>query len=78
MRGQDVLDLLSIDANAGRAGDQAFAFVGTRAFSGAGQLRLARVGGDTVVQGSTDGDAAPELEVLLTGSVNPTASDFLL
>jgi len=77
-RGQDTLDLLSIDANAGQGGDQAFAFVGTRAFSGAGQVRLAKADGNTVVQGSTDGDAAPEFEVLLTGSVNPTAGDFLL
>ena len=77
-RGQDTLDLLSVDADAGRAGDQAFAFVGTRAFTGAGQLRLARVDGDTVVQGSTDGDAAPEFEVLLTGRITPAADDFLL
>ena len=78
LAGQDVLDLLSVDANAGRAGDQAFAFVGTRAFTGAGQVRLARVDGDTVVQGSTDGDAAPELEILLANGATPTAGDFLL
>ena len=77
-RGEDTLDLLSIDANAGRAGDQAFAFVGTRAFSGAGQVRLARVDGDTVVQGSTDGDAQPEFEILLSNGATPAAGDFLL
>ena len=78
LAGQDVLDLLSIDANAGRAGDQAFSFIGTRAFSGAGQVRLARVDGDTVVQGSTDGDGAPEFEILLANGANPAAGDFLL
>ena len=78
LAGQDVLDLLSVDANAGRSGDQAFTFVGTRAFSGAGQVRLARVDGDTVVQGSTDGDAQPELEILLANGATPTAGDFLL
>lgn len=76
--GQDALDLLSIDANAGRAGDQAFAFVGTRAFTGAGQLRMARADGDTVVQGSTDGDAQPEFEILLANGATPAAGDFLL
>jgi hypothetical protein len=66
-----VLDLLSIDANAGRDGNQAFSFVGARAFSGAGQVRLARVDGDTVVQGSTDGDGAPEFEILLANGAHP-------
>jgi Ca2+-binding RTX toxin-like protein len=78
VRGQDVLDLLSVDANAGRAGDQAFSFVGTRAFTGAGQVRLARVDGDTVVQASTNGDRAPELEILLANGAAPAAGDFLL
>ena len=77
-RGQDTLDLLPVDADAGRAGDQAFAFVGTRAFGGAGQVRLARADGDTVVQGSTDGDAQAEFEVLLSNGATPAAGDFLL
>ena len=35
----DIIDLSALDANAGIGGNQAFSFIGTAAFSGAGQLR---------------------------------------
>ena len=63
----DRIDLASIDARGGVAGDQAFAFLGTGALTGAGQLRFAFVGLGTLIQGSTDADAAPELELQLAG-----------
>ena len=37
------------------------------AFTGPGQLGRFRSGGDVIVRGSTDGDAAPEFEIQLTG-----------
>jgi Ca2+-binding RTX toxin-like protein len=74
----DRIDLASIDARSGVAGDQAFAFLGTRAFTGAGQLRYASVGLGTVIQGSTDADAAPELELQLAGQIALASGDFLL
>jgi Ca2+-binding RTX toxin-like protein len=77
-RGADRIDLATIDADAGRAGDQAFAFLGTGALTGAGQLRFGFVGTGTVVQGSTDGDAAPEIEVELAGRIALAAGDFVL
>jgi Ca2+-binding RTX toxin-like protein len=36
----DVIDLHQIDANVNAAGDQAFSFIGTNAFTAAGQVRL--------------------------------------
>jgi Ca2+-binding RTX toxin-like protein len=77
-RGADRIDLLSIDANGGVAGDQAFAFLGTGPLTGAGQLRYGFVGTGTVVQASTDGDAAPELEIELSGRIALAAGDFHL
>jgi Ca2+-binding RTX toxin-like protein len=72
------IDLGSIDAKAGVAGDQAFAFVGTSALTGAGQLRYGFAGTSTVVQASIDADAAPELEVQLAGQIALRVGDFVL
>jgi predicted outer membrane repeat protein len=77
-RGADRIDLATIDANAGLMGDQAFAFLGIGALTGAGQLRYGFAGTSTVVQASTDGDAAPEFEIQLVGRITLTAQDFLL
>jgi Ca2+-binding RTX toxin-like protein len=60
----DVIDLRDIDANAGVAGDQAFKWIGSAAFTGAGQLRYS----SGILQGSVDADAAPEFEVELSGA----------
>lgn len=76
-RPSDRIDLLSIDAVTGGAND-AFAFIGRQAFSAAGQLRFVQADGATIVQGNTDPDAAPELEVELAGAVTLGAEDFLL
>jgi Ca2+-binding RTX toxin-like protein len=51
----DVIDLSSIDANATRAGNQAFDFKGPAALSGAGQLAVSASGADTLIQGEVDG-----------------------
>ena len=53
-----------IDANPGVAGDQAFTWIGSAAFSGIGQMRYA----DGMLQASVDADAAPEFEIELTGA----------
>src|SRR5439155_1690149 len=46
--GQDTIDLTQVDANTLLSGDQAFAFVGTAAFSGAtGELRYEQISGNT-------------------------------
>ncbi|MHC1999571.1 calcium-binding protein [Methylobacterium sp. CM6241] len=64
----DRIDLSAIDANFGQAGDQGFDFIGTDAFSGeAGELRMKFGGGNTLIQGDTNGDGATDFAVILQG-----------
>jgi serralysin len=79
----DTIDVSTIDANVGVAGNQAFNFIGGAAFTpitlltplgATGQLRYS--GG--VLQGSIDADAAAEFEVQLTGSPALIGSDIIL
>jgi Ca2+-binding RTX toxin-like protein len=73
------IDLRGIDADTGTAGDQAFSFVGTAAFSGvAGELRYAFDGVDTWVQGDVDGDGAADFEIVLSGGYPMVSGDFFL
>ena len=75
----DVIDLTAIDANSRKAGNQAFDWIGTDAFSGtAGELRMVRSGGDTRVLGDLDGDGQADFRLVLTGSPALIAPDFLL
>jgi Ca2+-binding RTX toxin-like protein len=74
-RGQDRIDLSSIDADPGTTGNQAFAFIGNHAFSGVGgQLRFH--GG--TVYGDTDGDKAADFAIEVTGLTAMDAFDFIL
>ena len=75
----DVIDLSTIDANGGVGGNQAFNFIGTDAFSAAGQLRYTQVGGDTIIQGNTNGNIGTiEFELRLTGLHPLLGTDFIL
>jgi Ca2+-binding RTX toxin-like protein len=75
----DRVDLRDIDANSGVAGDQAFAFIGTAAFSGtAGELRYFADGADTRLQGDFTGDGVADFEIVFTGSLTIFATDFYL
>ncbi|HTU12058.1 MAG TPA: calcium-binding protein [Allosphingosinicella sp.] len=77
--GTDKIDLSAIDANAGTPADQAFSFLGTGAFSGtAGQLRYSSGGGETRLQADLDGDMVADFEIVLTGTLTPITSDFVL
>lgn len=69
----DRIDLSQIDADATRAGEQAFAFIGAARFSGApGELRFdaGRLLGDL------DGDRQPDFEVFLNGIERLTEASF--
>ncbi|MFT3974663.1 MAG: DUF4082 domain-containing protein [Amaricoccus sp.] len=71
----DLIDLSEIDANAGRAGDQAFHLIGSHAFSGdAGELRYA--GGE--LHGDVDGDGIADFSIAVAGVTKLVAADFLL
>ena len=74
----DDIDLMGIDANTGLAGNQAFRWVGTAPLTGAGQLGYFTSGGNTIIRGSNDADAADEFQIQLTGIKALTDVDFYL
>ena len=78
----DWIDLATIDSNNGLSGNQAFKFMGTGMFTGAGQVRVAGSGSDTLIQANTGGSLSPELEIAVQDAgVQPgqwAASDFIL
>jgi Ca2+-binding RTX toxin-like protein len=77
--GGDVIDLSAIDANAGVGGNQAFSFIGGATFSGAGQLRVVQLGGDTFIQANTNANTGTiEFELRLTGNHTLLPTDFVL
>ncbi len=71
-------DLGVIDAVSGGV-DDAFAFIGTAAFSGtAGELRQAASGGNAIVTGDVDGNGAGDFQILLIESHALNQTDFVL
>ncbi|HEX8378995.1 MAG TPA: M10 family metallopeptidase C-terminal domain-containing protein, partial [Allosphingosinicella sp.] len=79
--GTDRIELDRIDADTLTAGNQAFSWIGSGAFTGtAGQLRAYEQSGTWFVEGDTDGDGTADLVIALTlqGPTPLSASDFLL
>ena len=78
----DLIDLSGIDANSTAGGNQAFAFIGTAAFTAAGQVRYAyeTVGGVsyTVIQTNNNANLAADFSVALEGNLVLAASSFVL
>lgn len=81
----DIVDLSTIDANSSRAGDQAFVWKKTAAFSGtAGELRYFQEnpGGSaydkTIVEGDINGDKVADFQIELTGLKALVKADFIL
>lgn len=74
----DVIDLESIDANATTGGNGTFSFIGTAAFSAAGQLRYVVAGGTATVYGDVDGDGGADFGITLAGVTSLVAADFVL
>ena len=78
-QGEDVIDVLFIDANTGAGGNQAFDFIGAAAFSHtAGELRATTFGDNTIVAGDIDGDGSADFQILVAGVTGLTAGDFVL
>src|SRR4051812_44429570 len=75
-RGIDKIDLSKIDADQnGTSGNQAFKFIGSKAFTGHdGELRFA--GG--VVYGDVNGDAVADFSIKVNGLTKMAATDFVL
>ncbi len=63
----DVINLFGMDANTLVADNQAFTFIGTAAFSAAGQLRYEVANGRTVVSGDVNGDGVGDFFIRLDG-----------
>jgi Ca2+-binding RTX toxin-like protein len=79
--GTDKIDVSRIDANILAAGNEAFTWIGSSAFSGAaGQLRAFEQNGAWFVEGDVDGDGAADLVIQLTlqGQTPLGAGDFFL
>ena len=74
----DDIDLTGIDADTTVAANQAFRWVGTSALTGAGQVGFFTSGGNTIIRGSNDADAAKEFEIQLDGMKVLTVDDFYL
>jgi Ca2+-binding RTX toxin-like protein len=75
----DKIDLHLVDANATRAGDQAFGFLGSGAFTGsAGQLRIQYYSGSTYIYFDLDGDRGADANLVLNGHIGLAAADFIL
>jgi Ca2+-binding RTX toxin-like protein len=75
--GQDTIDLSQVDANSLLGGDQAFAFVGTSAFSDtAGELRFEQISGNTYLEGDLNGDGVADFMIKVDGSHVFTGADL--
>ena len=66
----DLVDLSGIDA-VDRGGNNAFTALlqGNVAFGGQGVLRTYQSGGNTIIEGNNDADAAADFSITLSGSV---------
>ena len=77
---RDRIDLRDIDAVDGQAGNQAFRFIGSAAFTAEGQLRAVSSGSNIVVEANIDGADGAEMQLVLqqptVGSLQ--AGDFFL
>ena len=77
--GGDRIDLSTIDANSLVVGNQAFAWKGTAALTGAQQARFGITqSGNTIIYVSTDADSASEFEITLKGRHALNAADFVM
>jgi hypothetical protein len=78
--GKDKIDLHLIDANARLAGDQAFAWIGSKAYSGhAGELRCVTTGSHALVGGDVNGDGKADFQIEIWGPrYGVAATDFHL
>ncbi|MBD9375397.1 hypothetical protein IB238_22520 [Rhizobium sp. ARZ01] len=76
---KDLIDFTAIDANLRKAGDHAFAFIGTAKFSNtAGELRYEKTKANTYVYGDIDGNGKADFVLHIDAALAFKAGDFLL
>ncbi|MGH6769134.1 MAG: CHRD domain-containing protein [Xanthobacteraceae bacterium] len=77
-RGLDDVDVRTVDAKTGVAGNQAFTFIGTQDFHDVkGELRYRDLGSTCIVQGDVNGDGRADFEILVKAAAL-ARGDFLL
>jgi serralysin len=75
----DRIDLSAIDANSKTAKNDAFSFIGSKAFTGhAGELRVEKKASDTYIYGDTNGDKIADLAIHLDDAVTMSKGYFVL
>ncbi|WP_159351486.1 Calx-beta domain-containing protein [Roseomonas harenae] len=74
----DKIDLSRLDAIASTSTNDAFAFIGSGAFTAAGQLHYIQSGDQTFVEGDMNGDLIADFSLALSGLHTLTATDFVL
>ncbi|SOB78818.1 type I secretion C-terminal target domain (VC_A0849 subclass) [Sphingomonas guangdongensis] len=76
----DRIDLSAMDANSTVAGTQSFSFIGSAAFSAAGQVRATNSGATWTIQADTDGNGIADLSmiVIVADGHAISAGDFIL
>ncbi|HTV68875.1 MAG TPA: calcium-binding protein [Rhizobiaceae bacterium] len=76
---KDKIQLDLIDADTTQAGNQAFSFIGTKAFSGkAGELRYAKASSGSIITADLNGDGKADFTVISDVAVNFSKGDFVL
>ncbi|MCA0434202.1 MAG: M10 family metallopeptidase C-terminal domain-containing protein [Proteobacteria bacterium] len=81
VKGQDKIDLFTIDANTGASGNQAFGLLakGTPTSAvGTGKIGWYQAGGDTFLRINNDKDTAIEMTIQIKGLINLSTTDFIL
>ncbi|MGH6768198.1 MAG: calcium-binding protein [Xanthobacteraceae bacterium] len=74
----DRISLSKIDASAGMSGNQAFTFIGTDPFTGAGQVRWFTSAEETRILLNTDADSSFEALIRVDGLHAPSSNWFIL
>jgi Ca2+-binding RTX toxin-like protein len=75
----DQIDLSSIDAKPGQAGNQAFTYIGANAFTAVGQVRAHTDGnGNMVVEVNATKGSAAEMTIIVEDIVTLVGDDFIL
>jgi Ca2+-binding RTX toxin-like protein len=76
---KDKIDPSGIDANTAKGGNQAFSFIGTKAFGGkAGELRYEKAKSDTYIHGDVNGDKVADFTIHFDDRVSLSKSYFIL
>ena len=75
----DHIDLSAVDGNANATGAQQFAFIGSAAFTAAGQLRVTQTAGAAHVEGDTNGDGQADfaIDVTISDGHSLALADFI-